>query len=212
MAVRKSIHDFSRHSMLDLLERRGVQDRCVLAAMIAVPRERFVLPTDVLQAYADRPLPIDEGQTISQPYVVALAIEQLQLRPDDRVLEIGTGSGYSTAVLSQLVPHVDSIERIPELASSARTRLAALGFDGIDVRCGDGTVGWPERAPYDAIIAWAAAPELPRAPLDQLSIGGRLVMPVGTAGRQELMLVTKQTGGCSVTRLGSVVFVPLVAG
>jgi protein-L-isoaspartate(D-aspartate) O-methyltransferase len=190
---------------------RGVQDPRVLAAIAAVPREAFLPPELAEFAYEDRPLPIEAGQTISQPYIVALMAEALQLSPDDDVLEIGAGSGYAAAVLAGIARRVYTIERLPELAELARERLARLGYSNIEVRCGDGTLGWPEHAPFGAIIAAAGGPDVPRALLDQLAIGGRLVMPIGTSRAQELVRVTR----ASETEhrreeLGAVQFVPLI--
>ena len=197
--------------MLDLLEQRGIRDRCVLAAMTCVPREPFVARGDVLDAYADRPLAIGHGQTISQPYVVALMLQALQLQGNEHLLEIGTGSGYTAAVLSQLVAHVYTVERDPMLASTARARLAALGYDGFDVTCRDGTLGWIEHAPYDAIVVAAGGPQVPRALVDQLAVGGRLVMPVGSLDAQVLRLVIKTGEDTAIaTDLEAVAFVPLV--
>ncbi len=197
--------------MLELLERRGIRDRCVLAAMTYVPREPFVDRGDVLDAYADRALPIGHGQTISQPSVIALMLQALQLRGTERALEIGTGSGYTAAVLSQLVASVHTVERDPILASTARARLGALGYDGIDVTCHDGTLGWLEHAPYDAIVVTAAGPEIPPALVEQLAVGGRLVMPVGSRDAQVLCLVIKTSEDQqTVTDLGPVAVVPLV--
>ena len=144
--------------MLDQLARRGIRDPRVLGAMAAVPRVLFVPPALIEQAYADRPLPLSHGQTMSPPYVVAVMTEALQLGPCDRVLEIGTGSGYSAAVLSELVTHVDTVERLPALAASATERLATLGYRSIDVHRGDGSLGWPARAPYNAIVVTACSP------------------------------------------------------
>jgi protein-L-isoaspartate(D-aspartate) O-methyltransferase len=208
---RRTTREQSRDAMLELLERRGIRDRCVLAGMTYVPREPFVAPSDVLDAYADRPLAIGHGQTLSQPYVVALMLQALQLDGDEHLLEIGTGSGYTAALLSQLTAHVYSVERDPTLASTARARLGALGYDGIDVTCRDGTLGWIEHAPYDAIVVGAAAPEVPRALVDQLAVGGRLVMPVGSRDAQVLRLVTKTGEDTIISKdLGAVAFVPLV--
>lgn len=197
--------------MLDLLEKRGIRDRCVLAAMTYVPREPFVGRDDVLDAYADRPLSIGHGQTICPPYVIALMLQALQLQGNEHVLEIGTGSGYTAAVLSQLAAHVYTVERDPLLASTARARLGALGYDGIDVTCRDGTLGWVEHAPFDAIVVGAGGPEVPRALVDQLAVGGRLVMPVGSRDAQVLRLVIKTSEDAQIVKdLGAVAFVPLV--
>jgi len=166
---------------------RGVHDPAVLAAMREVPREAFVDEGMQELAYEDHPLPIAEGQTISQPYIVAYMIEALQLSGTDRVLEIGTGSGYAAAVLSRIVTTVHTVERLGGLANSARRRLGMLGYTNIVVHEGDGTLGWQEHAPYDAIVVTAAAPQLPQPLLDQLAIGGRLVIPVGTSSDFQIL-------------------------
>jgi protein-L-isoaspartate(D-aspartate) O-methyltransferase len=201
-----------RQYMVDRqIRARGVTDARVLAAMADVPREAFVSPELAELAYDDRPLPIESGQTISQPYIVALMTEALRLRGDETVLEIGTGSGYAAAVLSRVVKQVYTIERHAELAEIARDRLAALGYRNVDVRCGDGTLGWPERAPFDAIVVTAAGPSLPAALLAQLARGGRLVMPVGSSRVQELVRVTRDArGDLHRDNLGAVQFVPLI--
>jgi len=202
----------ARRQMVDRhLRARGVRDLRVLDAMAAVPREAFVSPDLADLAYDDRPLPIEAGQTISQPYIVALMAEALALEPGERVLEIGTGSGYAAAVLANVASQVYTIERHAELAELARERLTRLGYANVEVRCGDGTLGWSEHAPFDAIVVAAGGPELPPALLDQLAIGGRLVMPIGTGRAQELVRVTR-VGDHEYRRedLGSVVFVPLI--
>jgi protein-L-isoaspartate(D-aspartate) O-methyltransferase len=193
------------------LRARGVRDPGVLAAMSAIPREAFVPPDLAEVAYDDRPLPIEADQTISQPYVVAVMTEALALQPGERVLEIGTGSGYAAAVLAKIAKQVYTIERHAELAEIARARLARLGVANVEVQCGDGTLGWSEHAPFDAIVVAAGGPELPPALLDQLAIGGRLVMPVGSGRAQELVRVTR-TGDADYRRedLGAVQFVPLI--
>ncbi|HET9626700.1 MAG TPA: protein-L-isoaspartate(D-aspartate) O-methyltransferase [Kofleriaceae bacterium] len=190
---------------------RGVRDPRVIEAMRVVPRERFVPPALAAVAYEDRPLSIEAGQTISQPYIVAVMTEALALQPGDRVLEVGTGSGYAAAVLAQLVREVYTVERHAELAALARARLAALGYRNAEVRCGDGTLGWPAHAPFDAIVVAAGGPDVPRALLAQLAIGGRLVMPVGRGGVQALVRVTR-VGETAYRRedLGAVQFVPLI--
>lgn len=193
------------------LERRGIRDRAVLAAMAAVPRERFVRPADRALAYADRALPIEADQTISQPYVVALMTEALELTPTDRVLEIGTGSGYAAAVLAEIAAHVVTVERIAELAALAEARLADLGYTNVEVHHADGTLGWPPGAPYDAISVTAAGPDVPRALLEQLADGGRLVMPTGRSRwEQRLLRVRRHGGRFDREDLGGVVFVPLI--
>jgi protein-L-isoaspartate(D-aspartate) O-methyltransferase len=190
---------------------RGVRDERVLAAIASVPREAF-LPEELAEfAYEDRPLPIEAGQTISQPYIVAAMIAALHLRGDEHVLEIGTGSGYAAAVLARVARRVYTIERHRELADVARARLLALGFDNVEVKCGDGTLGWPEHAPYGGIVAAASGPDVPRALLDQLAIGGRLVIPVGTSRAQQLVRVTRTAEDHHEREeLGPVVFVPLI--
>jgi protein-L-isoaspartate(D-aspartate) O-methyltransferase len=191
---------------------RGVEDPLVLDAMRAVPREDFV-PADLAEyAYEDRPLPIGHGQTISQPYVVAAMTAAARVRPADRVLEIGTGSGYGAAVLSEIAGEVYTVERIEALADSARDRLAALGYGNVHVRCGDGTLGWPEHAPYDAIIVTAGGPTVPRVLLDQLKPGGRLVMPLGSEPRGQRLIRRTRTGLETYTQddLEWVAFVPLI--
>jgi protein-L-isoaspartate(D-aspartate) O-methyltransferase len=190
---------------------RGISDVKVLEAMRTVPRHRFVLPAYRRQAYADHPLPIGEGQTISQPYVVALMTEALELRGTERVLEIGTGSGYQAAVLSEIVPEVYSIEIIPPLATRARATLKAAGYGGVQVKTGDGYGGWPEMAPFDAIIITAAANHVPPLLIDQLKVGGRLILPLGrTTHMQTLTLVTKEAEKLVVDQMGGVRFVPMV--
>jgi len=193
------------------IQGRGVRDLRVLAAMAEVPREKFLPPELAALAYADQPLPIGAGQTISQPYIVAHMTEALRVEPDEDVLEIGTGSGYAAAVLGLVARRVFTIERHAELADVARVRLAALGYTNIEVRCGDGTLGWPEHAPYGAIVVAAGGPQAPPALLHQLAIGGRLVMPVGSSRAQELLRVTR-VGPTEYRHegLGSVLFVPLI--
>jgi protein-L-isoaspartate(D-aspartate) O-methyltransferase len=186
----------------------------VAAALAKVPREAFVPPRSAHAAYENRPLQIGHGQTISQPFIVALMTELLDLEPDDVVLEVGTGSGYQAAVLAELAHEVCSIEVIPELARTAATVLAEQGYDNIALRTGDGGAGWPERAPFDAIIVTAAAPDIPPALIEQLHPGGRMVIPVGPRyGDQELLLVTKDAAGKVTQRnVLPVAFVPLTGG
>ena len=179
--------DDDRMEFLLTLRRRGIADQAVLRAMDEVPRERFVEPTFADSAYADQALPIACGQTISQPYVVAYMTEQLEMRSQHRVLEVGTGSGYQAAVLSRLAREVVSVERYRTLAEEARARLKALGYENVDVVVGDGFAGVPERAPYDRIIVTAAAETMPQALLDQLADGGIMILPLGsTTGRNIL--------------------------
>lgn len=188
---------------------RGVLSRVVLDAMSRVPRHLFV-PLEVRPfAYEDRPLPIGQGQTISQPYIVAYMTEALQTAPDHTVLEIGTGSGYQAAVLAELVREVYTIEIIPELADRARRTLAEAGYRNVQVRTGNGYLGWPERAPFPRIIVTAAPPEIPAALVDQLAIGGTMVIPVGTTF-QEITIVTKTARGVTQERTLPVRFVPMV--
>jgi protein-L-isoaspartate(D-aspartate) O-methyltransferase len=169
-----------RHGMVELqIARRGVRDPAILAAMRKVPRHAFVSASQARSAYDDEPLPIGEGQTISQPYIVAAMIEAAQPKTGERALEIGTGSGYPAAVLGTIVSEVYTIERLPPLAQSARRRLAELGYRNVHVREANGTLGWPVHAPYDVIIVAAGGPEVPSSLLAQLAVGGRLVMPVG---------------------------------
>jgi len=186
----------------------------VAAALAKVKREAFVAPGSERAAYENRPLPIGHGQTISQPFVVALMTELLNLQPQDSVLEVGTGSGYQAAVLAELAGKVCSIEVIPELAASAAATLSGQGYSSIELSTGDGGLGWPERAPFDAIIVTAAAPDVPPALLEQLRPGGRMVIPVGPRhADQELLLITKDAAG-TVTRRSvlPVAFVPLTGG
>jgi protein-L-isoaspartate(D-aspartate) O-methyltransferase len=194
------------------VERRGIRDRRVLAAMRRVPREAFVPPELSDQAYADGPLPIGEGQTISQPYIVALMVDALGLSGGERVLEIGAGSGYAAAVLAEIAAEVTTVERHARLAEEAAARLARLGYGNVQVRIGDGSRGWPEGAPYDGIVVAAGAPEVPEALKEQLAVGGRLVIPVGR-GRtlQELVRIRRLSEtGYQREELGGVRFVPLV--
>jgi len=190
---------------------RGIKDPRVLQAMTEVPRHLFVPPEERDAAYDDTPLPIGHGQTISQPYIVALMTESLHLEPDDRVLEIGTGSGYQAAVLSELVDSVYTIEIVAPLGKAARERLHQLGYDNVQVRIGDGFRGWPEKAPFDAIIVTAAPETIPETLVDQLADGGRMVIPVGRY-LQELILVEKRNGKVRKRSLASVRFVPMVGG
>jgi protein-L-isoaspartate(D-aspartate) O-methyltransferase len=195
------------------LRRRGISNAAVLRAMDEVPREHFVEGPFVDAAYADQALPIACGQTISQPYVVAYMTEQLGVRPDHRVLEVGTGSGYQAAVLSRLAREVVSVERYRTLAEAAQNRLAVLGYNNVDVRVGDGLAGVPDRAPYDRIIVTAAAETIPQALVGELAEGGVMVLPLGPhAGPQQLVKLTKGEGGITHEDLIGVRFVPLLPG
>ncbi len=190
------------------IEGRDVRDPRVLAALRKVPRHRFVPEALRGEAYDDHPLPIGSGQTISQPYIVALMSAALELEGGEKVLEIGTGSGYQAAVLAELGARVFSIEIVPELAASARATLAGAGYADVDVRTGDGYRGWPEEAPFDAILVTAAPGAVPRPLIDQLREGGRMVIPVGERD-QELLLLTKRGGEIERTRMIPVRFVPM---
>ena len=194
------------------MARRGIRDAALLDALRSVPREEFVAPADRPQAYGDHPLPIGCGQTISQPYVVALMIEAARIGPGDRVLEVGAGSGYAAAVMSRLAAEVIAVERQPELAAAARDRLARLGFANVRIVEGDGSRGWPADAPFDAILAAASGSHVPRPLVEQLAPGGRLVMPVGgQLWAQTLVKITRQADGrTSRESLGKVRFVPLI--
>jgi protein-L-isoaspartate(D-aspartate) O-methyltransferase len=201
-----------RQVMIDLdIKGRGIKDKKVLEAMGKIPRELFVDESKRSQAYADQPLPIGEGQTISQPYVVALMTEALKLKPSDRVLEIGTGSGYQAAVLAEIVKEVYTIEIRKPLAEAAARRLKDLGYKNIEVKFSDGYFGWEEHAPFDAIIITASVNHIPPPLLKQLKEGGRLILPLGnTLFYQTLTLVTKQKGELKMEQLGGVVFVPMI--
>ncbi len=192
------------------LRARGIRDQRVLDAMARIPREEFVPRQFRHQAYGDHPIPIGQGQTISQPYIVALMLEALAIQPSDKVLEIGTGSGYLTAVLAELSSHVYSIERHASLAQTAERVLAALGYRNINIVVGDGSKGLPAHAPYDAIIVSAAASELPLAMVEQLRDGGRMIIPVGSTQSQELLLVRKQRDETVLEHLEGCRFVPLI--
>lgn len=190
---------------------RGIDDPLVLDAMREVPRERFVPDRYQGSAYEDAPLPIPGGQTISQPYIVAAMIEALELRGGERVLDVGTGSGYAAAVLSRIADHVYTIERHRRLSETAARRFAELGYDNITVRHGDGRLGWSEHAPYDAIVVAAAARDVPETLSEQLAVDGRMVIPVGRFGHQNLMCVHRTAPDqFESQRLEAVRFVPLV--
>jgi len=197
-----------RSMVLNQLRNRDITDQKVLAAMGNVPRHRFVPLALRPMAYNDGPLPIGYKQTISQPYIVAYMTEALGLKPGAKVLEIGTGSGYQAAVLAEIAGEVYTIEIVPELAKSAGETLESLGYRNIHVRAGDGYKGWPEQAPFDAIIVTAAPDHIPQPLIDQLAPGGKLVIPVGT-GNQELMLLTRTASGVVSRRTIGVRFVPM---
>lgn len=191
------------------LKARGIQDPRVLQAFLKVPRERFVPPRERAHAYADRPLPIGFGQTISQPYMVAIMLEALEFTGREKVLEIGTGSGYQTALLAELAREVFTVDIIPELVDQARWILRDLGYQNIHFRVGDGGEGWPEHAPFDRIIVSAAMPEVPPPLLEQLADGGILVGPVGDLLEQDLVRIRKKGDEFITERLGRCAFVPM---
>jgi protein-L-isoaspartate(D-aspartate) O-methyltransferase len=200
-----------RQSMVESqLRARGTRDERVLAAMLRVPRHEFVSPEYRDQAYEDHPIPIGEGQTLSQPYIVAIMLEALALNASDAVLEIGTGSGYQTALLAEMTRQVYSVERHASLARTAQATLACLGYTNVEVVLGDGSHGLSERAPFDAIVVSAAAPQIPPPLIEQLREGGRMAIPVGPAHAQELQLVRKQAGQPVVETLEGCRFVPLI--
>jgi protein-L-isoaspartate(D-aspartate) O-methyltransferase len=190
------------------LQRRGITDERVLAAMAEIPREDFVAPDQSGRAYADHPLPIGEGQTISQPYMVAAMAEAAGIAPAARVLEVGAGSGYAAAVLSRLAAHVFAVERHASLALAAESRLAT--YANITLRTGDGSLGWPDHAPYDVIIVSAGAPRVPETLLAQLADGGRLIIPAGEGPQQALLRITRTGDAFETEDLGKVIFVPLI--
>jgi len=210
--VKRSLARRREIMLRDHLLGRGIRSGEVMRAMEEVPRESFIDEGLMDSAYDDNPLPIDEGQTISQPYIVAYMTEALQLQKTDRVLEIGTGSGYAAAVLSRIVTEVFSVERLGSLAESARRRLQSLGYDNVFIHEGDGTQGWAEHAPYDAIVVTAGAPHVPPTLLKQLAIGGRLVIPVGPIPEFQVLLRLRRLGGDEFRReeLCGVRFVPLI--
>jgi protein-L-isoaspartate(D-aspartate) O-methyltransferase len=203
-----------RMKMVDTqIRARGIRDPRVLKALEKVPRHLFVNEALRDQAYNDNPLPIDGGQTISQPYIVALMTEALELRGSEKVLEIGTGSGYQSAVLAELVDHVFSIDRIASLAGNARRLLESLNYYNIAIRVGDGTLGWKDEAPFDAIMVTAGAPDMPKTLVEQIAVGGRLVVPVGGRHSQVLMKLTRLSESVNDVKkedLGGCRFVDLI--
>lgn len=204
-------HAAARERMVtEQLQQRGIHDEQVLAAMRKVPRHLFVDPLLGWRAYEDSPLTIGEGQTISQPYMVAVMTAALGLQGSERVLEIGTGSGYQTAVLAELAAQVYSIERIPALAERAEKTLARLKYDNVSIRTGDGSLGWPEASPFDSIVVTAGAPQVPQPLVEQLQVGGRLVIPVGSPHAQILRRVTRRSDGVDEEELVGCVFVKLI--
>jgi protein-L-isoaspartate(D-aspartate) O-methyltransferase len=214
MAMSRSSSDFGAERarmVAEQLKARGIHDRAVLAGMRMLPRHLFVDPTLAERAYDDTPLPIGEHQTISQPYMVALMTQVLAPQPGERVLEIGTGSGYQTAILASLGAQVLSLERIPELASRARARLESFGFgERVVVKVADGTLGWPDEAPYDGIIVTAGAPVIPRPLVEQLGPSGRLVLPMGEEELQSLVRIRRAAGGLFEEYFGECRFVKLL--
>ena len=211
----ETVTDFAaeREAMVDRhLKRRGIDEPHILGAFVAVPREAFVSPEYEHLAYGDHPLPIEAGQTISQPYIVALMIQAAGIKAGDTVLEVGAGSGYAAAVIGRIADKVIAIERQAELVPIARERMRRLGYGNVEILEGDGTKGWPDEAPYDAILAAASGSHVPNALVAQLAPGGRLVMPVGDRGGvQELIKVTKgEDGILKQESLGGVRFVPLI--
>ncbi|MBI5343928.1 MAG: protein-L-isoaspartate(D-aspartate) O-methyltransferase [Deltaproteobacteria bacterium] len=212
MRVKKDIYAKARQQMVETqIIHRGIRDKEVIDAMLTVPRHLFVEEALHAQAYGDHPLPIGEKQTISQPYMVALMTEALGLKDrKDKVLEIGAGSGYQSAVLSLLSDRVCSIERIPSLAARAKKALDDLHCSNVIIKIGDGTMGWLEEAPFDAIIAAASSPDVPPAYIEQLKMNGRLVMPIGPEETQDLVKITKTPNGLRTELLGACRFVKLI--
>lgn len=211
LTIKKDIYESARRRMVEAqIVKRGVAQPEVIEAMLRVPRHLFVDEAFLPQAYSDYPLPIGYEQTISQPYIVAYMTEALGLRPTDKVLEIGTGSGYQSAVLSMVVEKVYSVERILDLANRARRILDSMHCTNVLVKVGDGTKGWAEHGPYDAIMVTAGAPEVPKGLAAQLKEGGRLVIPVGGETVQELIRITKKDNAVVTERLGGCRFVKLI--
>lgn len=200
----------ARRRLIEELRGKGITDLAVLRALDLTPRHQFV-PSGVRhRAYEDAPLPIGNGQTISQPWVHAKYLQTLQLKGDEKVLEIGTGSGYQTVLLAHLCRHVHSIERIRPLLETARDAITECGVRNVSLMCGDGSVGWPEFAPYDAILVSAGSPDVPKPLLEQLAVGGRLIVPVGGRDDQRLVEITRTDSGFTSRDVSEVRFVPLV--
>ncbi len=212
MVMMGNSYEWLRENMVEnQIRSRGVKDERILEAFYKVPRHMFVGPDQKALAYEDHPLPIEHEQTISQPFIVALMTEALQLEGDEKVLEIGTGSGYQTAILAELAGHVYTIERFERLSRSASILLGELGYGNITYRVGDGTKGWPEEAPFEAILAAAATERIPPALMEQLAPGGKLVMPVGDLAGQQLIVAAKDSrGNITKDNLGGCRFLPLV--
>ena len=210
--IAQDLYAEKRQAMVEKdIQARGIKDKKVLGAMGRIPRHLFVDKSQWKSAYADHPLPIGEGQTISQPYVVALMTEALKLKPSDRVLEIGTGSGYQAAVLAEIVKEVFTIEIRKSLAETAAEKLKDLGYKNVKVKFADGYFGWEEYAPFDAIIITASANHIPPPLIKQLKEGGRLILPLGSPlFHQTLTLATKEKGELNIEQLGGVVFVPMI--
>ena len=199
----------ARENLLKYLDHE-IADKRVIEAMRRVPRDAFVPPEQHQVAYDDRPLGIGFGQTISQPFIVALMVQALDLKQSEQVLELGTGSGYEAAILAELAQKVVTVEHIPDLAESAKQVLDKLGYSNIEIHVAGKTLGWPEGAPYDAIIVSAGAPSVPKVLLEQLAWGGRLVIPAGSRWQQDLLKVTKLKKGNRIENLGGCYFVPLI--
>lgn len=199
-----------RQMIRDQLEPRGINDPGVLEAFSKVPRHLFIAEENRHLAYGDHPLPIGEEQTISQPYIVALMTQSLELQGHEKVLEIGTGSGYQSAILAELTEHVYTVERIEKLSLQAREVHSLLGYKNISYKTGDGAAGWPEKSPFDGILVTAAATEAPPRLLEQLRIGGRMVIPVGNRLLQDLLLITREETGIKEHKLCGCRFVPLI--
>ena len=205
-----TLADARNRMVEEQLRARGIRDERVLSAMRKVPREIFVAPEDAANAYGDSPLPIGAGQTISQPYIVAAMLEKLELRPEDRVLEVGTGTGYEAAILGELAAEVWTMERQPELVDKARETLQRHGYNNVHVVQGDGSRGLPEHAPFNKILVAAAAPRVPEPLIEQLADGGKMILPVGTRTEQQLQLVRKAGNKATITKEDLCRFVPLV--